>query len=86
MLSDERPPQSVVQTLDEYFDWVAGAVMAAGGEVLKFVGDAILAIFPVAVATAEADDTRAFVAARSTPPSRAGGAATLNEERVARRR
>jgi adenylate cyclase len=27
---------------------VAGAVMARGGEVLKFIGDAILAIFPVA--------------------------------------
>ncbi len=53
VLSDESPPQVVVQTLDEYFDRIAGVVMAAGGEVLKFIGDAILAIFPVA------DDARA---------------------------
>jgi adenylate cyclase len=47
-LSDERPPEDVVETLDEYFDRVAGAIMGKGGEVLKFMGDAILAIFPVA--------------------------------------
>jgi len=47
-LSDERPPQEVVRILDDYFDRVAGAVMAHGGEVLKFIGDAVLAIFPVA--------------------------------------
>ncbi|HYV47029.1 MAG TPA: adenylate/guanylate cyclase domain-containing protein [Myxococcaceae bacterium] len=47
-LSDRLPPQQVVKTLDEYFDRVAGAVMKGGGEVLKFIGDAILAIFPVA--------------------------------------
>ena len=46
-LSDRLPPQEVVKTLDEYFDRVAGAVMQRGGEVLKFIGDAILAIFPV---------------------------------------
>lgn len=48
-LSDRSAPQDVVKALDEYFDRVAGAVMARGGEVLKFVGDAILAIFPTAV-------------------------------------
>lgn len=47
-LSDERSPQDVVKTLDEYFDCVAGAVMQGGGEVLKFIGDATLAIFPAA--------------------------------------
>jgi len=45
-LSDQRAPREVVETLDEYFDRVAGAVMERGGEVLKFVGDAVLAIFP----------------------------------------
>ncbi len=46
-LSDAHPPEVVVRALDEYFDRVAGPVMDEGGEVLKFVGDAILAIFPV---------------------------------------
>ncbi|HEX4416312.1 MAG TPA: adenylate/guanylate cyclase domain-containing protein [Kofleriaceae bacterium] len=53
-LSDDRTPEAVVETLDRYFDCVAGVVMAAGGEVLKFIGDAILAIFPVAAFGGEA--------------------------------
>jgi adenylate cyclase len=46
-MSDQQSPEQVVRTLDAYFDHVAGAVMDQGGEVLKFVGDAILAIFPI---------------------------------------
>ena len=46
-LSDSRPPLEVVRALDGYFDCVAGAIGAHGGEVLKFIGDAVLAIFPV---------------------------------------
>lgn len=46
-LSDTRPPLEVVRALDGYFDCVAGAIDAQGGEVLKFIGDAVLAIFPV---------------------------------------
>jgi adenylate cyclase len=45
-MSDSMTPANVVQMLDAYFDRVAGAVTARGGEVLKFVGDAILAVFP----------------------------------------
>jgi adenylate cyclase len=46
-LADASAPEAVVKVLDEYFDCVAGVVMGHGGEVLKFIGDAILAIFPV---------------------------------------
>ena len=49
VMSDRMAPQRVVKTLDAYFDRVAGAVTARGGEVLKFIGDAILAIFPLPV-------------------------------------
>jgi adenylate cyclase len=52
-LSDRSAPAEVVETLDAYFDAVASAVAAGGGEVLKFIGDAVLAIFPVG------DDPRA---------------------------
>jgi adenylate cyclase len=55
-LSDRLAPRAVVELLDAYFDRVAGAVTARGGEVLKFVGDAILAIFPVEAATGGAPD------------------------------
>src|SRR4029077_1040526 len=46
--SDRTPPGQVGELLDAYFERVAGAVAEHGGEVLKFVGDAVLAIFPVA--------------------------------------
>jgi class 3 adenylate cyclase len=46
-LSDENPPAMVIAALDAWFDRIAGAVHAFGGEVLKFIGDGILAIFPI---------------------------------------
>jgi len=46
-LSERSPSGDVVQALDAWFDRVAGAVHAFGGEVLKFIGDGVLAIFPI---------------------------------------
>src|SRR5262249_49062330 len=46
-LSEEHPPAVVIAALDAWFDRIAGAVHAFGAEVLKFIGDGILAIFPV---------------------------------------
>ena len=46
-LSEANPPSVVIAALDAWFDRIAGAVHAFGGEVLKFIGDGILAIFPV---------------------------------------
>jgi adenylate cyclase len=46
-LSESNPSAQVIAALDAWFDRIAGAVHAFGGEVLKFVGDGILAIFPV---------------------------------------
>ena len=67
-LSEATPPAAVIAALDAWFDRVAGAVHAFGGEVLKFIGDGVLAIFPVAgERRAEACDAalRAVVAARA---------------------
>ena len=47
-LSEAAPPAAVIAALDAWFDRIAGAVHAFGGEVLKFMGDGMLAIFPVA--------------------------------------
>ena len=33
--------------LNQYYERMAGAVIAHGGEVLKFIGDGLLAVFPV---------------------------------------
>ena len=46
-MADSMDRETYLEGLDKYFDCVAGAIVASGGEVLKFIGDAILAIFPV---------------------------------------
>jgi class 3 adenylate cyclase len=46
-LSEAMAPEVVVAALDAWFDRVANAVHAFGGEVLKFIGDGVLAIFPI---------------------------------------
>lgn len=45
--SDSAPMREVVATLDAYFQRLAGPIGQHGGEILKFIGDAVLAIFPV---------------------------------------
>jgi adenylate cyclase len=47
-LSDRLPAERVIRMLNELFDLQAKAITAHGGEILKFVGDGLLAIFPVA--------------------------------------
>ncbi len=66
-LSEEAEPAAMMATLDAWFDRVAGAVHAFGGEVLKFIGDGVLAIFPVTGAATEACEAalRAVAAARA---------------------
>jgi adenylate cyclase len=44
-LVDGAPIHEVLPTLDRYFECVADPIAARGGEVLKFIGDAVLAIF-----------------------------------------
>ena len=46
-LADRMPRQAFLHLLNDYFECMAGAVLDHGGEVLRFIGDAALAIFPV---------------------------------------
>jgi len=66
-LSEATEPSLMIATLDAWFDRVAGAVHAFGGEVLKFIGDGVLAIFPVTGTPGEACEAslRAVAAARA---------------------
>jgi class 3 adenylate cyclase len=66
-LSEATEPAAMIAALDAWFDRIAGAVHAFGGEVLKFIGDGALAIFPVAGAPGEACEAalRAVGAARA---------------------
>lgn len=93
-LSETTEPAVMIAGLDAWFDRVAGAVHAFGGEVLKFIGDGVLAIFPVSDAPTEACEAalRAVAAARAgmtdldatrqaqgLPPLRFGAALHLGE-------
>lgn len=66
-LSEVTAPATMIAALDAWFDRIAGAVHAFGGEVLKFIGDGMLAIFPTADAPADACAAalRAIIAARA---------------------
>jgi adenylate cyclase len=46
-LADQLPPQALTDLLNRYFDCQVPAIVDRGGEVLKFIGDGLLAIFPV---------------------------------------
>ncbi|MEQ9608491.1 MAG: adenylate/guanylate cyclase domain-containing protein, partial [Kiloniellaceae bacterium] len=46
-LSAALPMEEVVQLLDDYFEAMARAIEVNGGEILKFIGDGMLAIFPI---------------------------------------
>lgn len=45
-LSERAPLPEVIALLNDYFDRIAQPVVGQGGEILKFIGDAMLAIFP----------------------------------------
>jgi adenylate cyclase len=47
VLSEASPPAAVIAVLGAWFDRIAGSIHAFDGEVLKFIGDGVLAIFPV---------------------------------------
>ncbi|HUB96719.1 MAG TPA: adenylate/guanylate cyclase domain-containing protein, partial [Stellaceae bacterium] len=47
-LADRLSPTTLVGLLNAYFDAQVPAIARHGGEVLKFMGDGLLAIFPVA--------------------------------------
>lgn len=46
-LSEALPRDALIDLLNAYFGPMCDAVAAAGGEILKFIGDAMLAIFPI---------------------------------------
>ena len=52
-MSDHSAAGQVVEMLDTYFECVADAIRESGGEILKFIGDAVLAIFDFADSSPE---------------------------------
>jgi len=46
-LTDELPEERIIELLNAFFDLVVPGVIGNGGDVLKYIGDAVIAIFPV---------------------------------------
>ncbi len=45
-LNERRQPNEVLELLNNYFQHVGNALSAHGGEILKFIGDGVMAYFP----------------------------------------
>ncbi|SDP84981.1 adenylate cyclase [Phyllobacterium sp. OV277] len=78
-LSESTEAKEVITALDAWFDRIAGAVHAFGGEVLKFIGDGVLAIFPIG----ERDAAAACEAALRAVAAARAGMDHLNRTRAA---
>src|SRR5438309_662542 len=62
-IADVTPGAAVIELLDEMFETLTSSLRPRGGEVLKFLGDGMLAIFPFEDATREQTCRRALDAA-----------------------
>lgn len=80
-LADSMTRGEFLELLNVYFDCMAGAILDGGGEVLRFIGDAALAIFPVQLESASYTETcNKAVAAANDAIARM---AKINAERTA---
>jgi adenylate cyclase len=67
-LADSLPPRVIIDLLNRYFDCQVPVILEHGAEVLKFMGDGLLAIFPITDNETEACK-RALAAARQAKAS-----------------
>lgn len=76
-IADTAPADELMALLNDHAETVVGSVHAHGGQVLKFIGDGVLAMFPLADGSAPC--------ARALDAAVAAAAATLrlNERRLA---
>lgn len=63
-ISDNWPRDDVIDLLNDYFDAMSEPIARHGGEILKFIGDGLLAIFPLSEPGACAKLLRAVTEAR----------------------
>ncbi|WP_461357340.1 adenylate/guanylate cyclase domain-containing protein [Bradyrhizobium sp. USDA 4454] len=63
-ISDSWPRDDVIDLLNDYFDAMSEPIARHGGEILKFIGDGLLAIFPLSDPNACANLLRAVSEAR----------------------
>ncbi|MCK1396251.1 adenylate/guanylate cyclase domain-containing protein [Bradyrhizobium sp. 1] len=63
-ISDNWPRDDVIDLLNDYFDAMSEPIARHGGEILKFIGDGLLAIFPLSQPEACANLLHAVTEAR----------------------
>ncbi|WGD50762.1 adenylate/guanylate cyclase domain-containing protein [Bradyrhizobium sp. CB1650] len=63
-ISDSWPRDDVIDLLNDYFDAMSEPIARHGGEILKFIGDGMLAIFPLSEPQACANLLHAVTEAR----------------------
>ncbi|MCB2012576.1 MAG: adenylate/guanylate cyclase domain-containing protein [Geminicoccaceae bacterium] len=73
-MSEVLPRDALIAGLNAYFDAMAEPVLHHGGEILKFIGDAMLAIFPL-------EEERACARALAAALDAVAGMRELNEHR-----
>jgi len=78
--SDTQSEQEVFDALDGYFEVVVQSVEGNGGDVLKFMGDGVLSVFPISGRADKAARCRQSALAAQAVLA---GLATLNEHRAA---
>jgi adenylate cyclase len=61
--SDRLPSERMIAILNALFEAQAAEIRGHGGEILKFIGDGLLAVFPIAAADAVAPVAKTAVAA-----------------------
>ncbi|CTQ77229.1 adenylate/guanylate cyclase domain-containing protein [Roseibium alexandrii] len=65
-IADALGPEDYLKWLNTYFEATAGAVLQQGGEVLDFIGDAVLGVFPTQKESLSEAVQRAITAADET--------------------
>jgi adenylate cyclase len=78
LLSERLAPEQIIIALNDCCGRLVGAIHPFGGEVLKFIGDGLLAIFPLAPHGTKAACAAAFSAVRAARQGMVG----LDEQRV----
>ncbi|MGK9169732.1 adenylate/guanylate cyclase domain-containing protein [Inquilinus limosus] len=81
-ITDTAPPEQIIPLLNDYADAVISAVQETGGDVLKLIGDGVLAIFRPQNGGAEGR-ARACRAALKAVRRAQAAIATLNPQRAA---
>ena len=77
-LAEHLPVEEFLETVNAYFDCTAGAVLEHEGEVLRFIGDAVLAVFPITGEKSAAQAAQHAMAAVADAQQRLSG---LNKTR-----